>query len=123
MHKCVPSQTAAPMLRRPESASGPDMPCCGALKLSRLRIELCGAAGVDIRGAELAGPLFTPTEESLRAGLFVRPSTECSWRRSFTWPGSSPPAVVNGAAGAIIAALLITGLYVGQDLLIPLALA
>jgi predicted PurR-regulated permease PerM len=39
------------------------------------------------------------------------------------WPGSSPSAVVNGAAGMIIAALLIVGLYGGQDLLIPLALA
>jgi predicted PurR-regulated permease PerM len=39
------------------------------------------------------------------------------------WPGSSPSAMVNGAAGTIIAALLITALYVGQDLLIPLALA
>jgi predicted PurR-regulated permease PerM len=39
------------------------------------------------------------------------------------WPGSSPSAVVNGAAGMIIAALLIAGLYAGQDLLIPLALA
>src|SRR5271165_2559076 len=39
------------------------------------------------------------------------------------WPGSSPPDVVNGAAGMIIAALLIAGLYAGQDLLIPLGLA
>jgi predicted PurR-regulated permease PerM len=39
------------------------------------------------------------------------------------WPGSSPSAVVNGAAGMIIAALLIVGLYAGQELLIPLALA
>jgi predicted PurR-regulated permease PerM len=39
------------------------------------------------------------------------------------WPGSSPSAVVNGAAGMIIAALLIAGLYAGQEILIPLALA
>jgi predicted PurR-regulated permease PerM len=39
------------------------------------------------------------------------------------WPGSSPSAVVNGAAGLIIAALLIAGLYAGQEILIPLALA
>jgi predicted PurR-regulated permease PerM len=39
------------------------------------------------------------------------------------WPGSPPSAAVNGAAGMIIAALLIAGLYAGQDLLIPLALA
>jgi len=39
------------------------------------------------------------------------------------WPGPSPSAIVNGAAGMIIAALLIVGLYVGRDLLIPLALA
>ncbi len=39
------------------------------------------------------------------------------------WPGSSPSAIVNGAAGMIIAALLIAGLYAGRDLLIPLALA
>jgi predicted PurR-regulated permease PerM len=39
------------------------------------------------------------------------------------WPGSSPSAVVNGAAGMIIAALLVAALYVGRDLLIPLALA
>jgi predicted PurR-regulated permease PerM len=39
------------------------------------------------------------------------------------WPGSSPSAVVNGAAGMVIAALLIAALYFGRDLLIPLALA
>jgi len=39
------------------------------------------------------------------------------------WPGASPSAAVNGAAGLIIAALLIAALYVGRDLLIPLALA
>src|ERR1700730_13529018 len=39
------------------------------------------------------------------------------------WPGSSPSAVVNGAAGLIIAALIILGLYEGRDLLIPLAVA
>jgi predicted PurR-regulated permease PerM len=39
------------------------------------------------------------------------------------WPGSSPSAAVNGAAGMIIAALLIAALYAGRDLLIPLALA
>src|ERR1700722_12545990 len=48
---------------------------------------------------------------------------DTSPRRSIMWPGSSPSAVVNGAAGMIIAALLIAGLYAGQDLLIPLALA
>jgi len=39
------------------------------------------------------------------------------------WPGSSPSAVVNGAAGMIIAALLVAALYAGRDLLMPLALA
>jgi predicted PurR-regulated permease PerM len=39
------------------------------------------------------------------------------------WPGASPSAVVNGAAGMIIGALLISALYAGRDLLIPLALA
>jgi predicted PurR-regulated permease PerM len=39
------------------------------------------------------------------------------------WTGSSPSAAVNGAATMIIAALLIAALYVGRDLLIPLALA
>ena len=39
------------------------------------------------------------------------------------WPGASPSAAVNGAAGLIIAALLVAALYVGRDLLIPLALA
>jgi predicted PurR-regulated permease PerM len=39
------------------------------------------------------------------------------------WPGLSPSAVVNAAAGMIIAALLIAALYIGRDLLIPLALA
>jgi predicted PurR-regulated permease PerM len=39
------------------------------------------------------------------------------------WPGASPSAAVNGAAAMIIAALLIAALYVGRDLLIPLALA
>jgi predicted PurR-regulated permease PerM len=39
------------------------------------------------------------------------------------WPGSSPSAVVNGAAGMVIAALLVAALYFGRDLLMPLALA
>src|SRR5580704_4954730 len=39
------------------------------------------------------------------------------------WPGASPSALVNGAAGMIMAALLFTALYVGRDLLIPLAIA
>jgi predicted PurR-regulated permease PerM len=39
------------------------------------------------------------------------------------WPGSSPSAVVNGAAGMIIAALLVAALYAGHDLFVPLALA
>ena len=39
------------------------------------------------------------------------------------WPGSSPSAVVNGAASMIIATLLMAALYFGRDLLIPLALA
>src|SRR5580700_9047173 len=38
------------------------------------------------------------------------------------WPGGSPTAV-NGAAGLMIVALIIAALYVGRDLLIPLALA
>ena len=37
--------------------------------------------------------------------------------------GGSPSAVVNSAAGIIIAALIILGLYEGRDLLIPLAVA
>ena len=37
--------------------------------------------------------------------------------------GLVPSAVVNGAAGMIIAALLVAGLYAGQEILIPLALA
>jgi predicted PurR-regulated permease PerM len=39
------------------------------------------------------------------------------------WPGASPAAVVTGAASMTIAALLIAALYVGRELLIPLALA
>jgi predicted PurR-regulated permease PerM len=39
------------------------------------------------------------------------------------WPGSLPSAVVNGAAGMIIAALVVAALYVGRDLFMPLALA
>ena len=39
------------------------------------------------------------------------------------WPGSSPSAVVNGAAGMIIAALVVAALYAGRDLFMPLALA
>jgi predicted PurR-regulated permease PerM len=39
------------------------------------------------------------------------------------WPGASPSAVVNAAAGMTIAALLIAALYAGRELLIPLALA
>jgi predicted PurR-regulated permease PerM len=41
----------------------------------------------------------------------------------YMWPGSSPSAVVNGAAGMIIAALLVAALYVGRDLIMSLALA
>jgi predicted PurR-regulated permease PerM len=37
------------------------------------------------------------------------------------WPGSSPSAAVNGAAGMIIAALVVAVLYVGRDLFMPLA--
>jgi predicted PurR-regulated permease PerM len=39
------------------------------------------------------------------------------------WPGSSPTSVVNGAAGMIIAALVVAALYFGRDLLMPLAFA
>jgi predicted PurR-regulated permease PerM len=39
------------------------------------------------------------------------------------WPGSPSTSVVNGAAGLIIVAFVILGLYGGRDLLIPLALA
>jgi predicted PurR-regulated permease PerM len=39
------------------------------------------------------------------------------------WLGSSSNSVVNGAAALTIIALVIVGLYVGRDLLIPLALA
>jgi predicted PurR-regulated permease PerM len=39
------------------------------------------------------------------------------------WPGASPSAVVNGAAGMIMAGLLVAALYAGRDLLIPLAIA
>jgi hypothetical protein len=39
------------------------------------------------------------------------------------WPCSSPSATVNGAAGMIIAALLVAALYAGHDLFVPLALA
>jgi predicted PurR-regulated permease PerM len=39
------------------------------------------------------------------------------------WPGASPSAIVNGAAGMIIAALIVAALYAGRELLIPLAIA
>jgi predicted PurR-regulated permease PerM len=39
------------------------------------------------------------------------------------WPASSPSAVVNGAAGMIIGALVVAALYAGRDLFMPLALA
>src|SRR5215831_8050833 len=39
------------------------------------------------------------------------------------WPGNASTAIVNGAAGLIVIALVVLGLYVGRDLLIPLALA
>ena len=39
------------------------------------------------------------------------------------WPGSSSPTAVNGAAGMVIAALLVAALYAGRELLVPLALA
>jgi predicted PurR-regulated permease PerM len=45
------------------------------------------------------------------------------YRSSLRRPGPSPSAVVNGAAGMTIAALIIAALYAGRDLLIPLALA
>src|SRR5579859_5347993 len=39
------------------------------------------------------------------------------------WPGASPSAVINGAAGLTIVALVVGALYTGGDLLIPLSLA
>jgi predicted PurR-regulated permease PerM len=39
------------------------------------------------------------------------------------WPGNASSPTVNAAAGLIVVALVIFGLYVGRDLLIPLALA
>ena len=39
------------------------------------------------------------------------------------WPGNASTPIANGAAGLIVIALVILGLYVGRDLLIPLALA
>jgi predicted PurR-regulated permease PerM len=39
------------------------------------------------------------------------------------WPGSSPSALINGAAGLTIVALVITALHFADDFLIPLALA
>jgi predicted PurR-regulated permease PerM len=39
------------------------------------------------------------------------------------WPGTGSSPIVNAAASLIIIALVICGLYVGRDLLIPLALA
>jgi predicted PurR-regulated permease PerM len=39
------------------------------------------------------------------------------------WLGSSSNPVVNGAAGLIVATIVILGLYDGRDLLVPLALA
>ncbi len=39
------------------------------------------------------------------------------------WPGNASSPTVNAAAGLIVIALVIFGLYVGRDLLIPLALA
>jgi predicted PurR-regulated permease PerM len=39
------------------------------------------------------------------------------------WPGSSSSPIVNGAAGLIMVTSVIAGLYIGRDLLIPLALA
>jgi predicted PurR-regulated permease PerM len=39
------------------------------------------------------------------------------------WLGSSSNPVVNGAAGLIVATIVILGLYGGRDLLVPLALA
>ena len=39
------------------------------------------------------------------------------------WPGTGSSPTVNAAAGLIVIALVILGLYAGRDLLIPLALA
>jgi predicted PurR-regulated permease PerM len=39
------------------------------------------------------------------------------------WSGNASSPTVNAAAGLIVIALVIFGLYVGRDLLIPLALA
>jgi predicted PurR-regulated permease PerM len=39
------------------------------------------------------------------------------------WPSASPSAAVNAAATMTVAALIVAALYVGRDLLIPLALA
>src|ERR1700676_5220172 len=71
-------------------------------------------------------------------GCAAKPSYHCRQRRGRSigvkdqlfhlrstnmWPGSSASGAVNSAAGMIIAALLIGGLYVARDLLIPLRLA
>src|SRR5277367_5720383 len=69
---------------------------------------------------------FEPSMMNRRGTAGSRPRPR--WRRptfveKCMWPGSSPSAVVNGAAGMVIAALLVAALYAGRDLFMPLALA
>jgi hypothetical protein len=59
---------------------------------------------------------------ALRFLCGLQPGTPQSiFVEKFMWPGSSPSAVVNGAAGMIIAALVVVALYAGRDLFMPLA--
>jgi predicted PurR-regulated permease PerM len=39
------------------------------------------------------------------------------------WPGSAPSSLVNGAAGLTVFALVIAGLYLARDVMIPLVAA
>jgi predicted PurR-regulated permease PerM len=79
-----------------------------AIRLALVSLPLSG------HGATIA--------DAIGAGHPIWPVIAGLWR-SIMWPSASPAAVVNGAAGMIIGALLIAALYVGRELLIPLALA
>jgi predicted PurR-regulated permease PerM len=84
---------------------------------NRLQTRSGPHGGKELRSVRTARWLIRSAQGKCRDGVnSIR-------RERPMWSGGSPSAVVNGAAGLIIAALLIAALYVGRDLLIPLALA
>ena len=68
--------------------------------------------------------MATPSDEAKSAA--ASPTEAAESRSASALPGSTRPSrssVISASAGALLAALIIAGLYYGRDILIPLALA